>query len=467
MKMKNKLTMLIILIMMLALVMGFVFCGPHGDNNSNTGDNTDSGDDGDDGDDDGPTHEITLLKDGEKIKPTDCTIDPWWNGAKAVKEGKEMTFKVSGDTGYTFREWTIEDSEGESETVTYVTDGDKSQIKVIADKDKTITAHFDRKEFTLNVHVKVNDADPTNEDYGSVQPTVGEHKVKYRETVNLNATPADGYHLVKWVVDRHIDGATPMDMIHENEVLGMEDPVIDVTAYFSNVDGDATFADWNFERLVRVDVGANTDIKPGEPGYVPLKLSQLENVSFAAAVTPWKEDEKVSNLHGIQQLGTALTRLPFGENKITDLSPLAGCNFPALWNIELDDNINGGKKIESVEGLRTLTNVTSIDLKNAAVSDISPLSGMTKLKMINFNGNQITDLSALLTIAEAQKTMSQNKRISSLDIENNGMTIDFNDPNDVNAKALKLIYENNKSALSGPGSIFKYGGTNTVKGSIE
>ena len=50
--------------------------------------------------------------------------------------------------------------------------------------------------------------------------------------------------------------------------------------------------------------------------------------------------------------------------------------------------------------LPTVTRITSLDLRKNGLSDLSPLNGMTELKYLMLDGNKITDLKVLVTMAE-------------------------------------------------------------------
>ena len=73
---------------------------------------------------------------------------------------------------------------------------------------------------------------------------------------------------------------------------------------------------------------------------------------------------------------------------VSDISPLAGLTT-------LEDLLLHGNAISDVSPLAGLTQLTSLNLGNNAISDISPLSGLTQLTLLYLHGNAISDISPL------------------------------------------------------------------------
>ena len=88
----------------------------------------------------------------------------------------------------------------------------------------------------------------------------------------------------------------------------------------------------------------------------------------------------------------ALTRLTeltfFGNNRISDLAPLAG--LTNLTELFLD-----GNQISDLDPLAALTNLIDLRLFNNQISDLIPLAGMTNLIRLFLEGNRIVDLAPL------------------------------------------------------------------------
>ena len=109
-------------------------------------------------------------------------------------------------------------------------------------------------------------------------------------------------------------------------------------------------------------------------------------------------NSRVRDLTGIEY-ATELTVLNLGavfingthinSNDISDISPLSG--LTRLTELYLHRN-----RIRDISPLSDLTALETLDVSaNFHISDISPLSGMNRLRMLNLYTNEISDLSPL------------------------------------------------------------------------
>ena len=108
----------------------------------------------------------------------------------------------------------------------------------------------------------------------------------------------------------------------------------------------------------------------------------------------------ITDLTGLEA-ATNLLRLEFGEqyvavegrrinsNAISDLSPLSG--LTALTRLDLN-----GNNISDISALSGLTNLVILELSNNSISDISALSGLTNLFFVGLWDNLISDISPLV-----------------------------------------------------------------------
>ena len=125
---------------------------------------------------------------------------------------------------------------------------------------------------------------------------------------------------------------------------------------------------------------------------------------------------EISDLSGLEH-ATNLMVLNLGEkrvdnkvvnsNTISDLAPLSG--LTKLRNLRLARNaISDISPLSGLTGLRTL-NLNA----NRQISDISHLSGLTKLKNLNLTRNKISDVSSLSGLTELRiLALGFNKAIS-------------------------------------------------------
>ncbi|MBU3223291.1 leucine-rich repeat domain-containing protein [Clostridium algidicarnis] len=76
------------------------------------------------------------------------------------------------------------------------------------------------------------------------------------------------------------------------------------------------------------------------------------------------------------------------ENEITDIMPLKG--LPKLRILQAREN-----KIKDISSLQDLPSITKLDLSSNQIIDVSPLDGLTKLTYLDIRSNKITDISVL------------------------------------------------------------------------
>ena len=98
---------------------------------------------------------------------------------------------------------------------------------------------------------------------------------------------------------------------------------------------------------------------------------------------------------------TKLRTLRTGSN-VTDLSPLSG--LTELRELDLTYggySASDSQEYDSLAPLASLTNLTSLTIRNSKISDLTPLSGLTKLRAMTIhNGTAIQDLSPLAGLPE-------------------------------------------------------------------
>ncbi len=75
-------------------------------------------------------------------------------------------------------------------------------------------------------------------------------------------------------------------------------------------------------------------------------------------------------------------------DKISDITPLT--SLTKLTSLDLSFN-----KISDTTPLKSLTNLTSLSLWNNEISDTTPLTSLTNLTNLDLSGNQISDISPM------------------------------------------------------------------------
>jgi len=80
-------------------------------------------------------------------------------------------------------------------------------------------------------------------------------------------------------------------------------------------------------------------------------------------------------------------------------------------------------RIESLVGVQNLTNVSSLQLCNNSITDLSPLSGLTALTNLSLFGNSITDLGPLSGLTSLTQLLLHDNPISDIQplLDNTGL----------------------------------------------
>ena len=124
----------------------------------------------------------------------------------------------------------------------------------------------------------------------------------------------------------------------------------------------------------------------------------------------------IRSLTGLEH-ATNLQRLDLGyvrvndelvnSNDISNLSPLS--NLTKLTSLSLSDN-----SISDISALSNLTNLTWLGLWENSISDISALSNLTNLTVLGLNRNSISDISALSNLTNLDRLYLWGNSISSI-----------------------------------------------------
>ena len=129
----------------------------------------------------------------------------------------------------------------------------------------------------------------------------------------------------------------------------------------------------------------------------------------------------IRSLTGLEH-ATNLQRLDLGyvrvndelvnSNDISNLSPLS--NLTKLTSLSLSDN-----SISDISALSNLTNLTWLDLWENSISDISVLSNLTNLTWLFFSNNSISDISVLSNLNNLTVLFFSNNSISDISVLSN------------------------------------------------
>jgi internalin A len=175
-------------------------------------------------------------------------------------------------------------------------------------------------------------------------------------------------------------GAPPVDMIPEQGGLAStagqpgepsagtgSEPTAGAPA-LGACDGELTFPDPYFEQQVR----NNLDLPSGPP----ITAGDVANLTEFTLVGP----DGAVDITGIECL-RALTSVNFADNSVGEpLSLLA--ELPNLTTLDLSDDY-----LDDISELATLTQLRSLNLRGNDITDISPLTDLVNLEVLDLYGN--------------------------------------------------------------------------------
>ncbi len=145
------------------------------------------------------------------------------------------------------------------------------------------------------------------------------------------------------------------------------------------------------------------------PSSSALALTTLAGLTKLTKLSLSDNVEDISPLYGL----TALTNLTLSNNRIVDISPLR--DLTALKRLDL-----GYNEITDISPLRSLTNLDTLTLRdNVALSDISHLKYLTKLKNLWLHRTSITTSGlgeVLPSLGSLKHLILQITRISDLSV---------------------------------------------------
>jgi len=170
--------------------------------------------------------------------------------------------------------------------------------------------------------------------------------------------------------------------------------------------------------LVSLDIADNkiSDISP------LVSLSALKKLSIccnhgitdfnhlASLTSLTKLDISVGFLQDISFLGglTLLKHLTLAGNQIADISPLTNLKSLEILDFHINVSINDAKTLEN------LTSLKSFILKDNNVNDVSSLANLTSLKELDLSDNNINDISALSNLTSLVKLNLQDNLVNDI-----------------------------------------------------
>ncbi len=133
----------------------------------------------------------------------------------------------------------------------------------------------------------------------------------------------------------------------------------------------------------------------------PITVNEMATVIY---VHEWDDD--IKDLTGLE-FAINLVEVSLTRNAISDISPLAG--LTKLQYLYLRSN-----SISDISPLAGLTGLMDLDLSSNAIVDTSPLAELTNLTQLSLSGNTITDISVLANLTNLEELQLSRNPISDI-----------------------------------------------------
>lgn len=213
--------------------------------------------------------------------------------------------------------------------------------------------------------------------FGAIRPYYDEDHFQLDVTVTKDAVITVGFE-ERCTVELRDESGRLLQRATDDERLVLRE-VLAPGAYYFKITCETESDYWiaTAERVKFLDARLEAMVKEA---LRKVPDSIITSVEMASLNTLYAFREGITNLKGLE-FATGLTKLVLSENRIEDISPLAG-----------------------------LVNLTQLDLSHNAIVDISPLEGLTKLEVLSLQHNRIVDIAPLAGLADLQYlTLARNE----------------------------------------------------------
>ena len=163
-------------------------------------------------------------------------------------------------------------------------------------------------------------------------------------------------------------------------------------------------ADANLRAIIADSLNMESDavITTADMAKLRRLFAQNANISDLSGL------EHAKNLTVLNLGATRVEKKVVNSNAVSDLSALSG--LKKLRTLNLTRN-----NVSDVSALAKLTNLRTLHLTaNREVSDISALAGLTKLRTLNLSGNKVADISAVSGMAELKTLNIANNKVADI-----------------------------------------------------
>ena len=306
----------------------------------------------------------------------------------------------------------------------------KDQVRAVAERaenpsyDKVQVLDLYVEKTVMDTHV-VEDTKRFQEalekigDFGDIEPVQRFHEVFQKPLDATQAAASVGFETVVFL-DKISKNATLQNLLGS---LSIVNGTIKRDAWTSNF--DQVISVLNTPDSVSPPV---VEPNPGESVHIPdpnlraaleAELSKTEGEMITVGdmatltylnVSNYGKQQRINikNLKGLE-FAIKLNHLNIGLNAISDLSPLAG-----LTNIHFLDVANN--LVSDITPLESLTRLTNLVLTENLITDLSPLANLTNLEALRVNRNLVTDFSPIIHLTSLKEVWIANSTLSDLSL---------------------------------------------------
>ena len=208
-------------------------------------------------------------------------------------------------------------------------------------------------------------------------------------------SPLAGLTNLEWLnlEDNEISDISPLVGLTNLKWLSVtENPITDFSpldGLSENTDilaGDVTIPDPNLRAVITEEL-IKRGVRQAEPnqGRTPVSVITAEEIATLTWIVAWKRE--IRDLTGLE-FAINLEFLEIEHNLISNLSPLTG--LTKLNHLKITGNL-----ISDLSPLAGLTNLDFLWVAHNQITDLASLAGLVKLATLAMTENQITDLSPL------------------------------------------------------------------------
>jgi len=252
------------------------------------------------------------------------------------------------------------------------------------------------EEYTLTMKTKGS---------GSIIPSQGSYTYKEGETVNISASPDEGWEFSHWqgeignekkskaniVIDEDkLIKAVFIKKISDDRVVNINDPILkeliinELLILSSSIDLRIN------EKGRNIYSNDLKEIKFLDSQYLnpSRKIDELDGIEYLVNLEKLIiENNTISDLSALKEMSN-LRELHFSFNKVNDLTPLE--DLQSLERLSFVNNY-----VDDISALKKLANLIFLNFADNNVQDVKPLAELVNLEYLNINNNKVKSIDGL------------------------------------------------------------------------